>query len=71
MVKVYGTVTRLQPGGFGVVKVDGGKEGFFDRFGPLASQCGDRLKPGLRVQAEATSMDTDIVRLHSVAPADN
>ena len=71
MVKVFATITRVEQGGFGVVKLATGQEGFFDRFGPLASKCGDPLKPGLRIAAETDSMDTDIIRLHSVAPADN
>lgn len=67
--KLTGRVTRIERSGFGVVQLDNGKEGFFDRFALRASQGGRSVRQGSCIIGEAARTDTDIVRLTSVGLA--
>jgi hypothetical protein len=64
---VRGRLVRLQPNGFGVVRLDDGKEAFFDRFAPRASKLKGGLKVGSRVQGEATPSDDNVMHMVSVS----
>ena len=68
---VTGVVLRIQRNGYGVVKLDNGKEAYFDRFGVSGKSVKLRgiLHEGDKVVAEAESPVNGIAKLRSVAHA--
>jgi len=71
MQTVTGRILRIQPNGFGVVRLDNGTEAFFDRFGVLASTVRrvGRLREGAHIRAEPEKETNGVIKLTRVSPA--
>ncbi len=68
-VGLTGWIVRMGAAGLGVVRLDMGKDAFFDRFAPRASRGGGDLREGSRIVGGADRTDTEVVRLTWVEAA--
>lgn len=68
---VYGRVVSMQPNGFGVVKLEGEGEGYFDRFDVLGTEvrARGRIHEGARVKARPTTVQKELMHLTEVSLA--
>lgn len=68
MQTVTGRIVRVQPNGFGVVRLDNGMEAFFDRFGVQGSTVRrlDRLREGTHIRAEPEKETNGVIKLTRV-----
>jgi hypothetical protein len=62
----FGKVVRIYPNGACMVKLDQGKDAFFERFSVVNEQVLKKLRPGVSIRGEAENPDAEIIRLEGV-----